>query len=384
MKKSIATLLVLAAATMTGSPALAQDATAPAAQPAAAPAKPWAPKWSSPELQKIGEMLIGSWKSGSVAQADSASARTELQMHIAPIVATDLTDTLYVEIARTDSGWRPYRQAMFQLYSYKGGVRLRTYEITSSPKISPVLTGLWLAPELLPELKRDDLIATIDIDLKPSADGYTGKSPYAYPTGAGGAVEMISEFTIGKNTLSSVDRGYDANGKIVWGSGENEKYTFSRFTPDTKLSRLEGGLIRIDYRESSNPIKIEAGDNVAAHYTGWLYSNGAVFDTSRDRNPLLFEHGKLIQGWNQGLTGLGTGSLCRLMIPAALGYGANGAGRVIPPNATLVFEIEVMDVQKRVPDPTPDAAGAQPAPTQPAQPAAAQPAATQPAAPAKQ
>lgn len=381
MNKSILSLVALAGVAMTGVPALAQDSTQPSAQPASQPAaeapKPWAPKWSSPELQKIGEMLIGSWKSSAVAQADSADARTEIQMHIAPMVVRDLTDTMYVEIARVDSGWRPYRQAIFQLYSYKGAVRLRTYEIASSPKISPVLTGLWLAPELLPEVKRDDLIATIDIELKPAGGGYSGKSPYPYPTGLGGAVEMTSELSIAPDSLTSIDRGYDASGKIVWGSGENEKYTFTRFTASPKLTRLDGGLIRIDYRDATSPVKIEMGDNVAAHYTGWLYSNGTVFDTSRDRVPLMFEQGKLIPGWNQGLIGLGAGSLCRLVIPPTLGYGPNGAGRIIPPNATLVFEIEVMDAQKRAEEGTPAPAVVQPS-GQPAGQPAAQPA--QPAA----
>ncbi len=308
-------------------------------------------------MQKIGEMLIGSWKSGPVGQADEAETRTEIQMHIAPVHVKGLTDTMYVEIARLDAGWRPYRQAIFQLYTYKGVTRLRTYEITSSPKMSAVMTGLWLAPDMLPELNRDDLIATVDLDLKPSGDGYKGATPYAYPTGLGGAVEMTSEMEFSKDKISSVDRGYDATGKVVWGSSGSDRYTFTRFTPTATLSKLDGGLVLISYRGSDKPDKIAMGDNVAAHYTGWLYSNGTVFDTSRDRTPYMFEQGRLMQAWNQGLLGLGAGSVVRMVCPPELGFGANGAGRMIPPNATLVFEIEIMDVQKRPAEEPPAAAG---------------------------
>ena len=87
-----------------------------------------------------------------------------------------------------------------------------------------------------------------------------------------------------------------------------------------------------------------AGDHVVVHYTGWL-TNGSKFDSSKDRNdPFSFPLGQrhVIAGWDEGVQGMMIGGTRKLTIPAALGYGARGAGGVIPPNATLVFEVELL------------------------------------------
>jgi FKBP-type peptidyl-prolyl cis-trans isomerase FkpA len=105
------------------------------------------------------------------------------------------------------------------------------------------------------------------------------------------------------------------------------------------------GLVYEDIREGEGAVAA-AGQRVSVHYTGWL-TNGTKFDSSKDRNdPFDFPlgGGRVIRGWDEGVQGMKMGGVRKLTIPAELGYGSRGAGGVIPPNATLVFEVELLEI----------------------------------------
>jgi FKBP-type peptidyl-prolyl cis-trans isomerase len=112
-------------------------------------------------------------------------------------------------------------------------------------------------------------------------------------------------------------------------------------------------LVIKDVRPGQGP-GISKGSTAVMHYTGWLYDpaapdqKGRKFDSSRDRND-TFEFslgaGEVIAGWDEGVAGMTVGSQRQLIIPPGKGYGARGAGGVIPPNATLVFDVELVGIK---------------------------------------
>ncbi len=120
-----------------------------------------------------------------------------------------------------------------------------------------------------------------------------------------------------------------------------------------EASPTSPGLQMTDVKVGSG-VEAVPGKTVIVHYTGWLYDEaapehkGQKFDSSRDRgDPFDFPlgAGHVIKGWDQGVAGMKVGGQRTLIIPPELGYGARGAGGVIPPNATLVFDVELLDVK---------------------------------------
>lgn len=118
-------------------------------------------------------------------------------------------------------------------------------------------------------------------------------------------------------------------------------------TKVNKMMTTDSGLKYVDVvvGKGASPTR---GKQVKVHYTGTL-ENGTKFDSSVDRRQpfsFIIGVGQVIKGWDEGVMGMKAGGKRKLVIPANLGYGARGAGGVIPPNATLLFDVELLDVQK--------------------------------------
>lgn len=113
------------------------------------------------------------------------------------------------------------------------------------------------------------------------------------------------------------------------------------------MMKTPSGLAYVDLQTGTGP-QPTAGKAVKVHYTGWL-ENGTKFDSSVDRNQpfdFIIGVGQVVPGWDEGVMTMRVGGKRKLVIPPQLGYGASGAGGVIPPNATLIFEVELLDVAR--------------------------------------
>ena len=123
-------------------------------------------------------------------------------------------------------------------------------------------------------------------------------------------------------------------------------------TVSSKLDAKGKELQKIDVKVGSGTEAVK-GKAVVVHYTGWLYDpitsqKGAKFDSTRDRNlpfGFLLGEGRVIRGWEEGVQGMKVGGQRTLIIPPDMGYGERGAGGVIPPNATLIFDVELIEVK---------------------------------------
>ena len=119
---------------------------------------------------------------------------------------------------------------------------------------------------------------------------------------------------------------------------------------DNQVTEMPDGLKYTDTKIGDGATA-KAGNKVSVNYTGWLYNNGskgAKFDSSLDRGqPFQFTLGahQVIAGWDEGVAGMKVGGKRTLIIPPELGYGARGAGGAIPPNATLIFDVDLLQVQ---------------------------------------
>ncbi|MFT5423488.1 MAG: hypothetical protein ACI89L_001268 [Phycisphaerales bacterium] len=344
--RRIGTAAVLAATAVL--PAMAQDEAATQPEVPAFEMPVYAPQWSSPQIEKLAGMLAGSWATSQdvpVFGSGDASEKVGVVMSIAPAPVIGMSDTLYVETARADRTWEPFRHAIFELFEYQGSIRMRTYELAMDSAKQEIFTGLWAQPGYFPALDAADLIATMDVAMTEEGAGFAGESPYPYPTGTGGAVEMTSSVEVTKDRFTTSNVGTDASGGTAW----RANYTFIKGTPAATASVGENGMVIVDF-VNPGEVVVADGDQLHIHYAGWT-TDMTQFDASRPKGrPFLFVYppgNRAIVGWGLGMEGISIGTHRRLVIPGYLAYGERGNPRAnIAPDQTLYFEVECVHIDK--------------------------------------
>lgn len=301
--------------------------------------------FTDPEFEAIAKLMTGSWKSTAPVPSGT-EGQVELVMSIAPVAITEIPNAMYCEISRADALRVPYRQTVLSLRRMGGKIRMETYEFRARAGLYPPAYTMWAAPEVFPDLTGEQLVGTMMYELTGGNGQYTGKTLHPYPTMHSGAVEMSSEIKISADSLAIGDRGFDTEGKQVWGPSAGGGTEFKRFETGIKVDRRESGKIAITYPSTLSGKLAENDDEVSAQYVGYLY-DGRMFDTSYDRRqPFKYPYNMgLIEGWRSQMTDTQTGLLRRLIIPAKFGYGEQGRGKSIPPGGTLIFDIEIVAVK---------------------------------------
>ena len=188
--------------------------------------------------------------------------------------------------------------------------------------------------------------------------------PFEFSIGVGQVIKGWDEGVMsmrvgGKRTLTipaSLGYGERGAGKVIPPNATlifdvelieiKEMYVDSDFSLPGKEINMESGLRMFEHVKGDGPKPI-SGQLVSVHYRGFL-TNATQFDSSHDRGkPFIFNvgEGKVIKGWDEAILDMNVGSKRTLIIPPELGYGSRGAGRVIPPNATLMFEVELIEIK---------------------------------------
>jgi len=156
---------------------------------------------------------------------------------------------------------------------------------------------------------------------------------------------VVRKLYIGAIMLSLIACRKGESSAQVSGSPEALKYAKELDVHLDQMTKKPSGLYVLDVKEGSGPA-VGAGQVAQVHYTGWLAS-GEQFDSSVGGPPLEFAVGQaqVIEGWDEGVAGMKVGGKRRLVIPPELGYGSAGAAPVIPPGATLVFDVELVGIR---------------------------------------
>lgn len=163
-----------------------------------------------------------------------------------------------------------------------------------------------------------------------------------YPLLGGILILVVAGFLFWQKNF--IDTKNLANNGIASTTSENASINLNN---DMENQSTTGDELKIEVLQPGTGAEAKNGDTVSVHYTGYL-TNGQVFDSSIGRGEpfsFILGTGQVIRGWDEGVLGMRAGEKRKLTIPSDLAYGEAGAGGVIPPNATLVFEVEMIDIK---------------------------------------
>ena len=231
-----------------------------------------------------------------------------------------------------------------------------------------MICGLFLTLALTQGLVHKDLVVgkgiaakagdfvVVDYDAKvagkPAFETTKGKAPLRFRIGLGEVIEGLDKGVVGMKVGGTCQLTIPAS--MAFGA-----ITMDNVPANTPLS-LEVKLLRVEHKDEkfmveindvapgTGTVPVKTGDTVEVHYTG-MFLNGAKFDSSRDRNETFsfkVGAGHVIKGFDLGVTGMKVGGTRKVTIPPEFGYGTRGAGNVIPPNATLIFDLELVSIKK--------------------------------------
>lgn len=311
--------------------------------------------------------------SGTFASRGS-EGQPAISFNSAPVKLDGATNGVYFEVARTDDPAHPFRQGVLTFIRLDTQLRLRILDIPN-PALREAVVGMWAASDVFPSASVDSLSVNVDLVMTRNTDGsgYTAMTPGRVPTVKGGAVLMTSHLKLNSDGLTIDDRGFDANGAEVWRSGAEAGVQMLRTAAPKVVTRRDDGLVTIDLVPGDAANRLQQGGEIALHFTQWVPAAGTRVDTSRvqDRAPIRVRYPLgSIKGLDDGLAEIPMGCTRRIVIPAELGWGAQGRGTQIPPNSVLVFEIEAVWIgpppEPIAPIPAADDQAGPPAPAAPA------------------
>src|SRR6185436_4098702 len=204
-----------------------------------------------------------------------------LSWNAAPVELNGIPRAVYFEVARTDDPANPFRQGMISLYRAKRELRLRLLDFANQAQ-ADALVGLWAAPQAFPKLGAEQLRPVADLVLtREGSGGYTARSAHPYPTTRSGAIEATSSLRISADGLTADDRGFDADGKQVWGPHSEQGLLFRHVPAPATADTRDNGLVVIDLiKGNAEDGTLEAGGQVAMQFTAWT-TEGLRLGTSR-------------------------------------------------------------------------------------------------------